>query len=202
VVLGQLLIEADNGVLTNQQNDEILDNISLHLRIKLRRLLRTVLNKRLPIRDKWIMPITAMQFLMKKETNLSVSSSKEAQQKKLTKEIKQAPAYDTRVRDGVYVPDRNTFTDAFQVTTMAGLPSKTNETAFQILNRTIWTNNKAFKTGKRDDPDCDWCGDRETMEHLLYDCDHIDPRVGLFSGRPKTRPLAKFTHGFLQTGRP
>ena len=159
------MIEADNGVLTNQQNDEILDNISLRLRIKLRRLLRTVLNKRLPIRDKWIMPITAMQFLMKKETNLSVFF-KRSPADKLTTEIKQAPAYDTRVRNGVYVPDRKTFTDAFRVTAMAGLPSKTKETAFQILNRTIWTTNIAFKTGKRDDPGCDWCGDKETMEHL------------------------------------
>ena len=27
-------------------------------------------------------------------------------------------------------------------------------------------------------------------------------QVGPVSGRPETRPLAKFTHGFLQTGRP
>jgi hypothetical protein len=32
------------------------------------------------------------------------------------------------------------------------LPSKTKETAFQILNRTVWTNNKAFKSGTSDPP--------------------------------------------------
>ena len=74
-----------------------------------------------------------MQFLMKKETSLSVIYRRITAEK-LTSEIKQAPAYDTRVRDGVYVPDRKTFTDAFRVTTMSSLPSKTKETAFQILN--------------------------------------------------------------------
>jgi hypothetical protein len=33
--------------------------------------------------------------------------------------------------------------------------SKTKETIFQILNRTIWTNNKAFKSARRQDPNCD-----------------------------------------------
>jgi hypothetical protein len=40
------------------------------------------------------------------------------------------------------------------------------------LNRTVWTNNKAFKSGRRDDPNCDWCEETETMEHLLYGCDN------------------------------
>jgi len=71
---------------------------------------------------------------MKKETSLSVIYRRITAEK-LASEIKQAPAYDSRVRDGgVYVPDRKTFTDAFRVTTMSSLPSKTKETAFQILN--------------------------------------------------------------------
>jgi len=43
--------------------------------------------------------------------------------------------------------------------------------AFQVLNRTVWTNNKAFKSGRQNNPDCNRCGQPETMEHLLYDCE-------------------------------
>jgi len=171
IVIGQLLLENENGTITNQMNEEILDNITINLRIKLRRLLRAVLNQRPPIQDKRQMPVSSMMFLMNRETNMSVIYKKFTQEK-LTKEIDTAPAYDTRVRDGVYVPDRRTFQDAFRVTTMAILPCKTKETAFQILNRTIWTNNKAFKSGRRDNPNCDWCEETETMEHLLYGCDN------------------------------
>jgi hypothetical protein len=48
--------------------------------------------------------------------------------------------------------------------------SKTKETIFQILNKTIWTNNMAFKSGIRQDPNCDRCRNTESNEHLLYEC--------------------------------
>jgi hypothetical protein len=52
------------------------------------------------------------------------------------------------------------------------MPSKTREMAFEVLNRTIWTNNKAFKSNMAPTPYCDRCGMTETMEHLLHDCNH------------------------------
>jgi hypothetical protein len=39
--------------------------------------------------------------------------------------------------------------------------------AFQILNRTVWTNNKAFKSWIRADPNCKQSGSIVTMKHLL-----------------------------------
>ncbi len=42
-------------------------------------------------------------------------------------------------------------------------PKKTRETAFQVLNRTVSTNNKAFKSQMRPDPDC-------ARYHLLCEC--------------------------------
>ena len=57
------------------------------------------------------------------------------------------------------------------------MPSKTKETAFQVLNRTIWTNNKAHKSGLREDSECDYCGEEETMEHLLHNCDNYSATV-------------------------
>jgi hypothetical protein len=74
-----------------------------------------------------------------------------------------APAYHTRRQDGVFYPTIDTFNNAYNVIEIGSLPSKTKETAFQILNRTIWTNNKAYKSGRRDNPKCDNCNQTETM---------------------------------------
>jgi hypothetical protein len=43
---------------------------------------------------------------------------------------------------------------------------------FQILNRTICTNNKVFKSRMRPDPNCERCNKVETIEHLLCDCEY------------------------------
>jgi hypothetical protein len=59
--------------------------------------------------------------------------------------------------------------------TFFGLPTITSnaqEIAFQILNRTIWNNKKAFKSGKHPNPGCERCGRTETMEHLLCECEY------------------------------
>jgi hypothetical protein len=36
----------------------------------------------------------------------------------------------------------------------------------------VWTNNKAFKSRRKSDPNCERCGDAGTMEHLLCECMH------------------------------
>ncbi len=41
---------------------------------------------------------------------------------------------------------------------MNSLSSKTKETAFPILNHTTWTHNTPYKSRKRDNPNCDYCG--------------------------------------------
>ncbi len=84
-----------------------------------------------------------------------------------------APAYRTRIRDDIAVrPTQRMFTNAYHVLRLPALTSKTRETSFQILNRTIWTNNKAYKSRMRPDPNCERCGKTETMEHLLCECEN------------------------------
>ncbi len=56
-----------------------------------------------------------------------------------------APAYHTKRQDGVFYLTMETFNYAYNIIEMGSLPFKTKETAFQILNPTIWTNNKAYK---------------------------------------------------------
>jgi hypothetical protein len=82
--------------------------------------------------------------------------------------MKLPPAYSIQERDDVYVPERQAFKDAFRVLSLPLLSSKVKETAFQILNRMVLFNNKAFKSGLQDSPLCSHCEETKSMEHLLY----------------------------------
>ena len=64
------------------------------------------------------------------------------------------------------------FINAYRLIKNPLLCSKTKENSFQTLNRTIWTNNKAFKSGMLDDLDCPYYGEIETMEHLYFGCEY------------------------------
>ena len=86
--------------------------------------------------------------------------------------IKAPPAQATRIKDGkdyVLLPE---FINAYRLIKNPLLCSKTKENSFQTLNRTIWTNNKAFKSGMLDDLDCPYYGEIETMEHLYFGCEY------------------------------
>jgi hypothetical protein len=96
----------------------------------------------------------------------------------------------------VYVPEKQTFKDAFGVLSLPFMSSKTKETAFQILNRTIWTNNKAFKSGMHPSPLCFRCDEAETMEHLLYLCPNYAEKVWLEAGHLLTRAVTQFTNEY------
>jgi hypothetical protein len=86
-----------------------------------------------------------------------------------------APVYATRQRDGVFYTSQKTFT--YKVIEIGSLPNKTRETSFQILNRTIWTNRKAFRSRLADSASCDRCEEEETMEHLLSGCENYSAVV-------------------------
>jgi hypothetical protein len=108
-------------------------------------------------------------------------------------EIKIAPAYQTRRQDGVFYPTTETFNKAYNIIHLSSLPSKTKETSFQILNRTIWTNNKAHKSGARENPDCEYCGQAETMEHLIHDCENYSTPLWRELGESLTQTLRTTT---------
>jgi hypothetical protein len=51
-----------------------------------------------------------------------------------------APAYQTRTRNNIHIINTPlTFHDAYQLLRLPPLTSKSRETAFQVLNRTVWT---------------------------------------------------------------
>jgi hypothetical protein len=133
-------------------NPELIDKLKLH---------RQALNRmHLPFTDKRHFEVAAADLLLRGESNISRHF------RKTKRAIKDAslgttPAYLTRRKDRVFYLTAETFNNAYNIIGMNSLPSKTKETAFQILNRITWTNNKAFKSGKRDNPNCDYCGQPE-----------------------------------------
>jgi len=173
VVVGQLFEEGENGTLRATFNSEIElhPDINQTLSIKLKNLHLQIKQQNLQIGDIRTAPITITSILMRKNNNISITHKKRTREI-LTDNLKTAPAYNTRTRDNIWVPDKSTFNDAYKVLNLPIIPSKTKEVAFQTLNRTIWTNNKAFKSGTLDNPACLLCGEVETMEHLLYNCTH------------------------------
>jgi hypothetical protein len=76
------------------------------------------------------------------------------------------------------------------------MSSKTKEVAFQILNRTVWTNNKSFKSGLSDSPRCLRCEEVETMEHLLYLCPNYAEKLWAEFGLALTQSIAQFTQEY------
>ncbi len=93
--------------------------------------------------------------LVNLETNLSRRYHRKCQ-KILDTSIGVAPAYHTRIWDGIAIrPSQRALNNAYNLLRLPSLTSKTRETAFQILNQTIWTNNKSFKSCLRPDPNCE-----------------------------------------------
>jgi hypothetical protein len=70
-----------------------------------------------------------------------------------------ASTYHTRIRDRKAIhPYLCSFNNTYHLHRLPSLTSKTGETAFQILNKTVWTNNKAWP-----DSNCECCGRVENM---------------------------------------
>ncbi len=103
----------------------------------------------------------------------------------------------TRQRDGITLPQNAMFINAYKVLHLSLLPSKTKETVFQILNRTIWTQNKAFKSGPAPDAFCYRCEEIETMEHLLYCCEHYSAKIWDLAGKSLTLALSQYSGEYM-----
>ena len=94
-----------------------------------------------------------------------------------TTEIGEPPSLKTRIRDRVDWIPKTDFINSYNIIKNSLIPSKTKENAFQVLNRTLWTKNKAYKSGMSENPNCPFCEQTETMEHLLMDCDCYSNKI-------------------------
>jgi hypothetical protein len=69
------------------------------------------------------------------------------------------------------------FQNAYKVLSLSMLPPKMKGTVIQILNLTIWTQNKAFKAVIAEGALCLRFEEIETMEHPLYGCKNYSAKV-------------------------
>jgi len=190
ITISQLYETNEHGTLQNNPNTNV-NRLLAHEPglIEKLNLLRQAINRlHLPLQDKRHTELVSAGLLLRGETNMSRGY------RKTLRNIKDiAPAYHTRRQDGVYYPTIETFNKAYNIIQLSSLPSKTKETSFQIINRTIWTNNKAFKSGSRENPECEYCGQIETMEHLIHDCENYSTPLWIELGECLTRTLRTTT---------
>jgi hypothetical protein len=171
-----------SGRIDKATSPELLASLAPYpaLQHKLKIFTRAFLQQ--PFHNKYSCPRTHLTAIMNLDTNLSRRYKLKCREL-LDSAIEVAPAYRTRIRDNIAIrPSQRVFNNAYHALRLPVITSKTRETAFQILNRTVWTNNKAYKSRMRLDPNCDRCGKPETMEHLLCECENYsEPLWGKFA---------------------
>ncbi len=65
------------------------------------------------------------------------------------------------------------------------------------MNRTIWTQNKAFKSGRALDALCYRCEEIETIDHLLYCCEHYSAKIWDLAGKLLTLALSHYSGEYI-----
>jgi hypothetical protein len=137
IVVSQLFNTNDlTGMLDRAENDVLAGRLQQYplLRHKLHLLAGQLRNN--IFLDKTSVAVTTLALLFRKDHNIS-QKYKKLLRHNLHLAMGTPPAFGTRERDGVYVPERQTFVDSFKVLSLPYMSSKTKEVAFQILNRTV-----------------------------------------------------------------
>jgi hypothetical protein len=95
--------------------------------------------------------------------------------------IRGPPSYFTRLKQGYALPPLKDYMDGYDSIFSLDMPLKTRETNFLILNRQVWTEQKAFclcpEKGGGVDQNCKLCGDTENTEHLIFACPEYSAMV-------------------------
>ena len=85
---------------------------------------------------------------------------------------KNAPSLKTRIRDQFFIIDEKSLKEAYSKSLKMPLSTIYKSFNFQILNRTLFTAEKAFKCKINDNDKCIKCNNTEDTSHLLIDCDN------------------------------
>ncbi len=86
--------------------------------------------------NKYVCPRTNLAILTNQDTNLSRQYRLKCREL-LDESIGVAPAYQTRIRDGIAIrPNQRAFMHGYNLLRLPLITSKTRQTAFLVLNRT------------------------------------------------------------------
>jgi hypothetical protein len=94
--------------------------------------------RKCPIEKMVVSLATTGYSLFQLDKNTSIIYKKQ-QKLQLHKIVKTPPSYRKRHGDGITLPQKDTFLNAYKVLFLNLLPFKIKETTFQVLTRTIWT---------------------------------------------------------------
>ena len=82
------------------------------------------------------------------------------------------PAYKTRREDRIpALITIKEFSSAYTYNMIIPTSTRNKSMNFEILNRTIWTNRKAYLSNMENEGKCDRCGQNEDTEHMFIECD-------------------------------
>ena len=170
LVVSQMFEQAENGTLLPQINQTLQQQITNYplLTYKIKKMIEAL--KKMNLKDTTTSNQTILKFQLASTTKNISPINKRINRIKTDKQIKTPPAYNTRMLERIDSPEINTFKEAYLAIKNPLLSSKTKENSFSTLNRTLWTNNKAYKSGINNTPNCKYCEQVETMEHMLYGC--------------------------------
>ena len=110
--------------------------------------------------------IHAESILREKQINLSYIIKKMQTETWIV-----APSRQTRIWDGISVPDIQTYNQSYLRNYKSSFSKYQKALNHSILNRTTWSNAKAFKSNLREGDRCDKCGKSETIEHIFLYCE-------------------------------
>jgi hypothetical protein len=180
-----------SGGIDKNVSPDLLTNLQPYPALRHKLMLFAQGFQRMPFKDKYANSRSTLASMIQLDTNIS-RRYKLLCRSTLDAEIGVAPAYHTRTRDDIHIrPTLQMFNNAFHLLRLPSLTSKTRETAFQVLNQTVWTNNKAFKSRMRDNPNCERCGLPETMEHMLCECLYYAQLLWIRLGEVITKYLTR-----------
>jgi hypothetical protein len=164
-------------------------SVSQFLRSKLKHLHSRLLNQGWPKREQKHSPQTWLKIFLDRNSNVSRVYGKWCRDR-ITDKIKVAPAYNTRVRDRIPVPNEDDFAKAYlSLLNNPLLSSRMKDNSFQVLNRMLWSKQKAFLSNMADDPNCPYCTRAESTEHMLADCDNYAMQRWELLGKAITKGL-------------
>ena len=150
-------------------NNTIIFHFSPNLNTKLKNIAKNIKSKQTEFRHPTITKTHAYSFF--KDKSINPSYILKQQEKRKQEELWEvAPSRLTRYKEGIPVPDVQTYNAAYTKNKKSNFSEYQKSLNLAILNRTAWSNSKAFKSGKRENDTCDKCLNTETIEHIFLDC--------------------------------
>ena len=120
----------------------------------------------------------AYEFIFRNSIKLS-TRIKEARTNSLANTFLQAPSRATRLTDNLPVPSQADLKGSYSRNFRSSIPTYQKSLNLHILNRTLWTNDKAFKSGIRDSGECEKCGETEDTLHIFLECASYAEKIWL-----------------------